>query len=185
MITSKRTTSKDLDTSIRRMGHVDFVIPWVYHFLSRPRSLHYRSKNQRFITVNDTCMRNLELKKEILAKSKDGIDMNLLTFRVPYHTYYSDSCPAELEGYSNQGHTWCFHVPAHLQSSSYGRNTWQQISCIRQMGRVLSLNLMPRYLHGQPQQARAYPFAWIFCNGCQEREIIRLTFNTLVEGTVR
>ena len=29
---------------------------------------------------------DLELKKEILAKSKDGIDMNLLAFRVPYHT---------------------------------------------------------------------------------------------------
>ncbi len=98
------------------MGHVDFVIPWVYHFLSRTRSLHYRSKNQQFITVNDTCMKDLELKKEILAKSKDGIDMNLLAFRVPYHTYYSDLYPAELEGYSNQGHTWCFHVPAHLQS---------------------------------------------------------------------
>ncbi len=31
MITLKRTTSKDLDTTIGRMGHVGFVIPWVYH----------------------------------------------------------------------------------------------------------------------------------------------------------
>jgi hypothetical protein len=65
MITSKRTTSKDLDTTIGWMGHVGFLIPWVYHFLSRRhvgflilwvyhflsrlRSLHYRSKNRRFI----------------------------------------------------------------------------------------------------------------------------------------
>ena len=34
MITMKHTISKELDTTIGRMGHVGFVIPWVYHFLS-------------------------------------------------------------------------------------------------------------------------------------------------------
>ena len=34
MITLKYTTSKDLHTTIGRIGHVGFVIPWVYHFLS-------------------------------------------------------------------------------------------------------------------------------------------------------
>ena len=47
-----------------------------------------------------------------------------------------------------------------------------------QMGRVLSLNLMSRHLHGQPQQARTNPLAWSFCHGCPR-------FNTLAEGTVR
>ena len=46
------------------------------------------------------------------------------------------------------------------------------------MGRVLSLNLMSRHLHGQPQQARTNPLAWSFCHGCPR-------FNTLAEGTVR
>ena len=115
MITSKRTTSKDLETTIGRMGHVGFVIPWVHHFLSRLRSLHYRCKNRRFITVNDICMKDLELMKEILEKAKNGIDMNLLAFRAPDRTYYSDSCPAGLGGYSDQGHAWRFLVPPHLQ----------------------------------------------------------------------
>ncbi len=81
-ITSKHTTSKDLETRNNHWTneHVGFVIPWVYHFLSRLRSLHYRSKNQQFITVNDTCMKDLELMKEILEKAKNGIDMNLLAF---------------------------------------------------------------------------------------------------------
>ena len=55
MIMLKRNTSKDLDTTIGRMGRVDFVIPWVY-------------------------MKDLELMKEILTKAKNGIDMNLLAF---------------------------------------------------------------------------------------------------------
>jgi hypothetical protein len=33
----------------RMNGTRVFFIPWVYHFLSRLHSLHYRSKNQRFI----------------------------------------------------------------------------------------------------------------------------------------
>ena len=97
------------------MGHVGFVIPWVYHFLIRLRSLHYRSKNCRFKTVNDTCMKYLELMKEIPAKAKLDIDMNLIAFRAPDQIYYSDSCPAGLGGYSDQGHAWRFHVPSHLQ----------------------------------------------------------------------
>ena len=62
------------------IGHMGFVIPWAYHFLSRLCSLHYHSKNRRFITVNNTCMKDLELIKEMLAKAKNGIDMNLLAF---------------------------------------------------------------------------------------------------------
>ena len=58
----------------------------------------------------------------------------------------------------------------------YGRNTWCQISRMGQMGRVLSINWMPRHLHGQPQQARANPLARSICHGCQEQKIFRLTF---------
>ena len=60
-------------------------------------------------------MKDLELMKEILEKAKNGIDMNLLAFRAPDRTYYSDSCPAGLGGYSDQGHAWRFLVPPHLQ----------------------------------------------------------------------
>ena len=41
--------------------------------------------------------------------------MNLLAFRLPDHIYYSDSCPAGLRGYSDQGNTWRFKLPDKLQ----------------------------------------------------------------------
>jgi hypothetical protein len=44
--------------------------------------------------------------QSILEKAKEGIDMNLLAFRSPDRIYYSNSCPAGLGGYSNQGHAW-------------------------------------------------------------------------------
>ncbi len=86
------------------MGHIGFVIPWVYHFLSRLRFLLPRAQYKRRISINKKCMRDLELMQGILDKAKQGIDMNLLAFRSPDRIYYSDSCPASLGGYSVQGH---------------------------------------------------------------------------------
>jgi hypothetical protein len=60
-------------------------------------------------------MEDLDLMKKILEKAKNGIDMNLLAFRAPDRTYYSDSCPAGLGRYSDQGHARRFQVPSHLQ----------------------------------------------------------------------
>ena len=52
---------------------------------------------------------------EILRKANNGIDMNLLAFHAPDRIYHSDSCPAGLGGYSNEGHAWRFQIPTHLQ----------------------------------------------------------------------
>ncbi len=40
--------------------------------------------------------------------------MNLLGFRSPDQIYYSDSCPAGLGGYRNQGFAWRFRIPNDL-----------------------------------------------------------------------
>jgi hypothetical protein len=69
MVTSKCTTSKDLETTIKRMGQVGYIIPWVHHFLSRLCSLHFRSKNRRFIIINKMCMKDLELMTGISTKA--------------------------------------------------------------------------------------------------------------------
>ena len=54
MITLKRSTPKDPDTTIRKNG-TRGIIPWIYHFLSCLQYLHYHSTKQRFITINKTC----------------------------------------------------------------------------------------------------------------------------------
>ena len=56
---------------------------------------------------------DLELMQQILDKAKKGIDMNLL-FRSPDRIYYSNSCPASLGGYSDQGFAWRFQIPEDL-----------------------------------------------------------------------
>jgi hypothetical protein len=114
MIDSGKTTKKALESTIRRLGHVGFVIPWVFHFLSCLQTLSGRAQNRQRIAVNVECKNDLVLMLKILDKAKGGIDMNLLGFRSPDHIYYSDSCPAGVGGYSNQGFVWHFHIPDDL-----------------------------------------------------------------------
>jgi hypothetical protein len=51
---------------------------------------------------------------KLLKKAKGRIDINLLGFHSPNRIYYSDSCPAGLGGYSNQGFAWQFKIPNNL-----------------------------------------------------------------------
>jgi hypothetical protein len=115
MIKKRWTAKKQLESMIGHMGHVGFVIPWVYHFLSRLRSLLAQAQNRRAISIDEKCIQDLELMQTILNKANKGIDMNLLAFRSPNCIYYLDSCPAGLGGYSNQGNTWCFNLRDDLQ----------------------------------------------------------------------
>ncbi len=39
MLDRRRMTKKALESMIGRLGHISFVIPWVFHFLSRLRTL--------------------------------------------------------------------------------------------------------------------------------------------------
>jgi len=97
------------------MGHVGYIIPWVYHYLSRLRTLLARAGKMRSIKINEMCTMDLELMQQVLDNAKKGIDMNLLAFRSPDRIYYSDSCPAGLGGYNNQGFAWRFQIPEDLQ----------------------------------------------------------------------
>jgi hypothetical protein len=114
MIATGRTTKKALESTIGQLGHVGFIIPWAFHFLSRLRTLLSGACNKRAITIDKSCKNNLVLMLKILDKSKGGTDMNLLGFCSPDRIYYSDSCPAGLGGFSNQGYAWHFKIPDNL-----------------------------------------------------------------------
>jgi hypothetical protein len=74
---------KALELIIGQMGHVGFVIPWVYHFLSRLQTLLTKARNRRLITINDMCKKDVALMQSILDNAIRGIDMNLLAFYTP------------------------------------------------------------------------------------------------------
>jgi hypothetical protein len=106
MLADSRTSKKALESTIGQLGHVGFVVSWVYHFLSCLRALLARARNKRTIKFDKACMSDLKLMLQVLDKAKGGIDMNLLAFCAPNQIYYTDSCPAGLGGYSVQGFAW-------------------------------------------------------------------------------
>jgi hypothetical protein len=59
MIQACKTTRKMLETMIGCIGHIGFVIPWVYHFLSHLRSLLVRAWTRRVINIDKKCAKDL------------------------------------------------------------------------------------------------------------------------------
>ena len=108
--------ANELETMIGRLGHLGMVIPFVYHFLSRLREWHHKSKNKRYPTnMPAECRLDLILMLKFLNKAYNGIDMNLISYRRPTHVYRSDSCPFGLGGYSNEGFAWRHQLPPNLR----------------------------------------------------------------------
>ncbi len=83
MLDRRRTTKKALESMIGRLGHVGFVIPWVFHFLSRLKTLLRCAQNRQTIAMNKECKDDIVLMLKLLKKAEGGIDMNLLGFRSP------------------------------------------------------------------------------------------------------
>jgi hypothetical protein len=84
--------------------------------------LHFaNSKANKFKTIHlsQNAIEDLRLWLRILAAAREGISMNLLTFRKPDTIYWSDACEFGLGGYSSQGHAWRWKIPIHLQHRAH------------------------------------------------------------------
>ncbi len=116
ILSRDKSTSKELETLVGRLGHVGTIIPMVHHFLSRLRELQRKaSRNKRWPTkLNAECRHDLRLMLGILLKASRGIDMNIVAYRRPTHVYRADSCPHGLGGYSSDGYAWRFKLPEDL-----------------------------------------------------------------------
>ena len=116
MLVNGRAKAKELESLIGRLGHLGAIIPYVFHFLSRLREWHHRSKNKRHPTQMSTeCRLDLMLMLDFLHKAKQGVDMNIVSYRKPTNIYRSDSCPFGLGGYSCEGFAWQFEIPQELR----------------------------------------------------------------------
>ncbi len=120
ILSSGRVTSDVLEQLIGRLNHAAAIIPLARHFLSRLRSLQLRAKNKWInLHVSATVRQDLELWKTILTKAKNGVSMNLLTFREPTHIYRSDACEYGLGGFNDRGRAWRWMIPERLRGRAH------------------------------------------------------------------
>jgi hypothetical protein len=116
MLNKKKATAKQLEQNIGRYVNVAMIIPWLHHFLGRLRKLHERALNRRAISVPPSCIEDLELIRKLIRKANTGIDLNLLTYRMPTYVHRGDSCPIGMGGYNHWGFAWRFYIPLDLQN---------------------------------------------------------------------
>ena len=118
MIETRKSNFDELESTLGRLAHVFTIIPQMKHFTSRIRFEMMRSSNRRNkkgIKLNNEVIEDLKLHLKFLRKAKNGISMNILTYRQPTHIYRSDACPAGLGGFSAQGQAWRWKIPKELQ----------------------------------------------------------------------
>ena len=105
-----------LERNIGRYVHIGMILPKVHHFLGRLRALQRRAKNRRRIKIPSTCVEDLKLMRRFISCAKQGIDMNLLTYRLPNWVHRGDSCPIGMGGYTHRGDAWRWYIPKELQN---------------------------------------------------------------------
>ncbi len=115
MIKRGWTSKAELETNIGRWVHLGQILPFIHHFLSRLRFLLRRLEKRRQQNFNQQCIADLKFLQLALDRCHDGVDMNTIAYPCPTHAYQSDSCPAGLGGYSNEGFTWRYYLPKQLQ----------------------------------------------------------------------
>jgi hypothetical protein len=87
------STAKELETTIGRLGHLGTIVPFVNHFCSWLQDLQRQATRHRAIHISQPCMDDLHTMLFFLEKAYKGIDMNIISFRHPTHTYRSNLCP--------------------------------------------------------------------------------------------
>ena len=66
--------------------------------------------------MTEICAEDLKLMLYSLDKANSGVDMNMIVYCKPTHTYRSDSYPMGLgQGYSHTGWAWRYYLLPHLQ----------------------------------------------------------------------
>ena len=120
IIESGKTSFKDVEALLGRLNHAGHVIPLSRHFLSRIRAILYRASHRRTVPIREPERLDLILWRDtFLPAALKGVNMNLLTYRIPTHIYRSDACEHCMGGYSASGRAWRWVIPAHLQDRAH------------------------------------------------------------------
>ena len=119
ILLTKKSNHKELYSLIGRLNHADFIIPLSRHFLSRIRGLKEKAKFHNMVSVSYVIRQDLKLWQFFLKQTKQGINMNLLTYRFPTHVAVTDACEAGLGILLSNGMAARWDIPKYLQQRAH------------------------------------------------------------------
>ena len=119
-ISRKAANAKDLSSVLGRLENVAIMIPSFGHFLNNIRQLEIKAsitnKNQ---IINKRAKDDFELALKFLERARAGINMNLITFRVPNKIYINDASEHGLGGFATHGRAWTYNIPEKLRGRAH------------------------------------------------------------------
>jgi hypothetical protein len=151
MLSARKTTFAELESTVGRLNHAAYVIPLARHFIKPLRDLLYPRRNpSKVIHLHSPERRCLRLWRKLLQRSHEGISMNRLVTRQPTHLMWSDSCPFGIGGFLlTSGRAWRIRIPK--TSPIYGlqiANNWLEF-----LGMVINIWLQVQELQGSSKSA--------------------------------
>ena len=129
IIHTRKTTSRVLETVVGRLTNASSILPMARHFL--PRLRFFQSKMSKFkkYTLNKTLIEDLTLCLRILKKTRDGISLNSVSFRLPNMCYFEDACNHGLGGWNHHGDFYDFFLPPELLGRAH-INELEFLACV-------------------------------------------------------
>jgi hypothetical protein len=157
-----RMSKKVLESVIGRLNHTASIIPIARHFLSRLYYSNSKASIHKPVFLNTNSVKDLQFWLQILDIAKDGISMNLLTYRYPDVVYWSDACNFGIGGYSSRGNAWRWKIPPDLQNRAHINllEFLAEVICI--WIDILNKNLHPEDCVFARFRQRSYPSSPIY-----------------------
>jgi hypothetical protein len=112
IITERKGTFGQLETTVGRLNHAAYIIPLSRHFLNRIRlRLKVRKHKRQALSLTQSEIDDFELWVFFLSQARAGISMNQMTMRRPSKICWSDSCPFGIGGFLLSGRAWRIRIP--------------------------------------------------------------------------
>jgi hypothetical protein len=137
MITTKKTTYKELEKLIGRLNHAATACPLMRYFLNRIRKilLSWQASNHNKSVkryLSSSVLDDLKLwQRSFLPKIKEGLSLNLISYRQPSVLSWSDACPSGMGGYDSNGIAWQFKLsPEDAQACIRQNNSLEFVAAL-------------------------------------------------------
>jgi hypothetical protein len=112
IISDRKGTFGQLETTVGRLNHTACIIPLSRHFLNQIRlRTRVRKHKKQSLSLAQDEIDDFKSWVFFLAKAKSGISMNKMTIRQPTKICWSDSCPFGVGGFLLSGRAWRIRIP--------------------------------------------------------------------------
>jgi hypothetical protein len=131
IIETGQSNYKLLESLLGRLNHVAGILTPMRHFMGRFYRALYRAKAYKgWTTMSPNELQDLGLHADFIHQAKNGISLNLVTYRKPTVIYRSDASEFGLGGYNLvTGRAWRWEIPSDLRNST-SINSLEFLACL-------------------------------------------------------